>query len=143
MNWIVDRGGIYATFIDRKAAVMVGKVRPGYIVFNSPQLSSFKPKVVDFIKGHQRELGTEKTIFVEAPFSISVDNLRKIGGGKKQQKWIYQYKPTSHKLINVRGEVRFMKQSKTKLDKYISRIESSINALQKIRKGLIKIKNGM
>ena len=151
-NWIVyNRGGIYATFMNTKGPVMVGKVIPGYkeyppkeyIIFFYPQLSYFKSKVIDFIKEHKRKLGYEKQIIVEAPFSISVNDFRKISGGKKHGKWIYQYKPASNKLANVQSEIRFMKQSKAKLDKYISRIENSINSLQKIRKGLIKIKNGL
>lgn len=146
MDWIVDKGFIYATFVEDKSAVLVGRVKPGYITFTDKNLVKFKSKVSNFIKGHQSEIGPNKEIVVQVPFDLSINGLRKVAGGKKVGKWIFHYKPIEKKLVtknDARAELDFVKKSKAKLDKYIQRLSSSITSLQKTHRGLIKIRNNL
>lgn len=142
-NWYVQEGDIYADFLNGSR---VGAVRPGHITFVSKVMSSHPDKVLSFIKGHQKEIGANRMITVTAPFAISVDGLRKVAGGKKQGKWVYQYKPDGLKVksvSNAAAELEYEKKIKAKLTKYIKQLGEDVKSIEKMKRGLTKLRDGL
>ena len=148
-NWMVRNGKIYAPYLNGGRMfppAVVGSVLPGLIRFNSKNLQNSPSKVFNFIKGHQKELGTNKLLTVSAPFRISADGLRKVAGGKADGKWVYQYKPDSLKrasMQNATKELQHAKKIKRKLTKYVQQLDKDVKSIEKMKKGLMKLRDGL
>ena len=146
-NWIVRGGMIYAPFVSDGLRMgsppLVGSVEPGRISFYSRTVGFSPNKVFKFINGHQRDLGHHRMITITAPFKISADGLRKVDGGKQRGYWVYQYKPDNLKITNSLTELKYARKVKTKLTKYVKQLNSDIRSLEKIRTGLVKLKDGL
>ena len=149
-NWSINSNRkIKALFLvnQYRNPVTVGRIENYQIILDYKILKDYPDRVAKLIKAIHENRGDNSQAFnVISKFSIkNIDGLRKTYGGKSQNVWRYSYKPDANKVTSQGAvqELNHAKHIKKKLSKYLVQLKSDISSMEKLHKGLKKLRNSL